>query len=150
MEETTTSQVPSTILVVDDDTDAREILTLTLQAAGYTVLTAVSGTTCLEIVQSREVDVILLDVMMPEMDGLRVCQELKKTVAGATIPVILVTARDDVSTRAAGMRLDVSEFLTKPVNTVELLQRIQSQLHVREISRQLDYSNRKIGALPGD
>jgi len=139
----------ATVLVVDDDPDAREILTRSLESAGYRTLEAGSGQQCLDIVRSQPVDVILLDVIMPSMDGLAVCEELKKIDQAAAISVILVTGRDDVGTRAAGMRLGVSEYLTKPVNMRELHTRVRSQLHAREIRRQLDDTSRKLGTLTG-
>lgn len=140
----------ATVLVVDDNPDVREILSRNLERAGYRVITASGGQECLDVVRCRPVDVILLDVMMPNMDGLTVCRELKTIEHGATIPVILVTAKDDVDTRAAGMRLGVSEYITKPVNMNELHTRLQSQLHAREIRRKLDDANRKLGKLTSD
>jgi DNA-binding response OmpR family regulator len=81
---------------------------------------------CLEVVKSRAIDLIILDVMMPVMDGLQVCQELKKI--SPAIPVILLTARDDIMTRAAAMDLGVSEFVAKPINNADLLNRVRTQL----------------------
>jgi len=83
------------------------------------------------------VDVILLDVMMPGMDGLQVCERLRKDENMREIPVILLTAKDDMDTRAQGMALGVSEYLTKPINKRELFTRIDAQLHAREIDRKL-------------
>jgi DNA-binding response OmpR family regulator len=140
----------TTVLVVDDNPDVREILSRNLERVGYRVIAASGGQECLDIVRSQPVDVILLDVMMPGMDGLTACEELKKIDRGATIPVILVTAKDDVDTRAAGMRLGVSEYITKPVNMNELHTRLQSQLHAREIRRKLDDASRKLGTLTSD
>jgi DNA-binding response OmpR family regulator len=142
--------VGATVLVVDDDVDQLNIMRLSLEHAGYTPLTAANGLDALDFVRSQHVDVILLDVMMPEMGGLQVCEELKRMDAGRAIPVILVTAKDDVDTRAAGMRLGVSDFLTKPVNMQELHIRVRNQLHVREIRRQLDDTSRKIDSLETD
>jgi DNA-binding response OmpR family regulator len=146
--ETTTKPPPGgTVLVVDDDADALCILVRALEAVGYTALTAKGGRECLEIVQSRTVDVILLDVKMPEMDGFEVCRALQKINRASGIPIILVTGKDDVDTRVAGMHLGVSEFLTKPVNLQELVSRVQNQLHAVEIRRQLDQSSQRIGTL---
>lgn len=141
-----------TVLVVDDDHDALEILKRNLEHAGYTAVTASNGKACLDVVaaQSSAVDVILLDVMMPGMDGLEVCRELKKLEHASGIPVILVTAKDDLTTRAAGMRLGVSEFVTKPLNMNELQIRLRNQLHARRIRAQLDDANRKIDTLTRD
>jgi DNA-binding response OmpR family regulator len=133
------------ILIVDDDQDAREILQRLLMGEGYECLLAESGERCLEIARSSNVDVILLDVMMPGMDGLQVCDELRKDEKLRSIPVILLTARDDISTRAQGMERGVSEYLTKPVNRRELFTRVKSQLHSRELDRQLERTAANIG-----
>ena len=129
---------PGRILIVDDDQDAREILQRLLSGEGYDCSMADGGERCLAIARSEPVDVILLDVMMPDMDGIQVCDELRKDPKLRSIPVILLTARDDISTRAQGMERGVSEYLTKPVNKRELFTRVKSQLHSRELDRQLE------------
>ena len=133
------------ILIVDDDQDAREILNRLLNSEGYECVLADGGERCLEIARSEPVDVILLDVMMPGMDGIQVCDELRKDAKLRSIPVILLTARDDISTRAQGMERGVSEYLTKPVNKRELFTRVKSQLHSRELDRQLERTAANIG-----
>lgn len=125
------------ILIVDDDPHAIEILTRMLGREGYDCLSAASGATSLETLQRQPVDVILLDVMMPEMDGLQVCERLRGDESLRQIPVILLTAKDDMETRARGMALGVSEYLTKPINKRELFTRIEAQLHSRELNRKL-------------
>lgn len=125
------------ILIVDDDPHAVEILTRMLEREGYDCRGALRGAEGLRLLREAPADVILLDVMMPEMDGLQVCERLRADAALSQIPVMLLTARDDMETRAQGMMLGVSEFLTKPVNKRELFTRIESQLHAQEISRQL-------------
>ena len=125
------------ILIVDDDPHAVEILTRMLGREGYSCVSAASGPAALEMLQEQPVDVILLDVMMPGMDGLQVCERLRKDENMREIPVILLTAKDDMDTRAQGMALGVSEYLTKPINKRELFTRIDAQLHAREIDRKL-------------
>jgi len=127
----------SRILIVDDDPHAVEILTRMLSREGYGCLSAASGAAALQIVREQPVDVILLDVMMPQMDGLEVCEHLRKDDALRQIPVILLTAKDDMETRSRGMGLGVSEYLTKPINKRELFTRIEAQLHSRELNRKL-------------
>jgi DNA-binding response OmpR family regulator len=139
-----------TVLVVDDNRDAREILTRTLQSAGYRVLAAASGPKGLEAVARERVDVILLDVMMPGMDGLAMCTELRKNPRAKSVPIILLTAKDDVATRVAGMRLGVSEYVTKPVNIHEVLNRVRNQIHAGSIRRQLDDSAERLRELTDD
>ena len=128
------------VLVVDDDADAVEILCRMLGMQKLRTIPARSGAECLEIARSQPVDVILLDVNMPVMDGLTVCTELARDDRTRSIPVILVTARDDHETRLAGMKLGVSEFLTKPVNKTELFARVRGQLEGRALARQMDQS----------
>jgi DNA-binding response OmpR family regulator len=119
------------VLVVDDDKHAVEILYRLLQKEGFAVLRAQSGREALAAVAAEDVDVILLDVMMPEMDGFQVCEALRAADRTRDIPVILLTAKDDMETRVLGMKLGVSEFLTKPINKRELFTRIRAQLHQR-------------------
>ena len=108
------NRVPQ-VMVVDDDPDTVSILARHLQREGFAAIEAISGAECLRIVQERQIDVILLDLMMPDMDGFQVCRALKQDPNTAEIPVIMITARDDLDARAEGMRLGVSDFLAKPV-----------------------------------
>jgi two-component system, OmpR family, response regulator MprA len=125
-----------TILVVDDDRDSREIASRLLERAGYRARRADSGAECLRIIEAEPIDLILLDVMMPEMDGFAVCAALHER--GKRTPIILLTAKDDTDTRLEGMHHGVSEFLTKPINRHELLARVRAQLHILELARQLE------------
>jgi two-component system cell cycle response regulator len=126
---------PARILVVDDDPDTVDILSRHLQREGFVAIEAFSGADCLQIARDSDVDVILLDLMMPGMDGFQVCQELKSEAKTAEIPIILVTARDDIEARAEGIRLGASEFLTKPFSRRQLVARINSQLNILEAAR---------------
>src|SRR6266540_6009804 len=121
---------PATVLVVDDNKDVVDILVHLLSRHGLIALGAYSGRECLEIVSSQPVDVITLDVMMPGMDGLEVCGELKRL--SPSLPVILLTAKDDMATREAAMALGVSEFVVKPINNRDLIARILTQVRVRQ------------------
>jgi DNA-binding response OmpR family regulator len=133
------------ILVVDDDRDSREIAARLLERAGYETRRAPSGADCLRIVDSERIDLILLDVMMPEMDGFAVCEALQ--ARGKRIPIILLTAKDDTDTRLEGMHHGVTEFLTKPINRVELFARVRAQLHILELARQLETVEQNLHAL---
>jgi len=125
----------ATVLVVDDDRSALDILTRLLEKEGFTPVPANSGRRALELLATQTVDVILLDVMMPEMDGFQVCGELRAQESTRDIPVILVTAKDDMETRLTGMKLGVSEFLAKPINKHDLFARVRAQLHQRDLSQ---------------
>ncbi len=125
------------VLVVDDDRNAVDILNRLLTKEGFTVLCASGGREALTLVAAHQVDVILLDVMMPEMDGFQVCEALRKSDRTRGIPIILLTAKDDMETRVVGMRLGVSEFLTKPINKTELFGRLRAQIHQRTIEHRI-------------
>ncbi len=123
-----TRDVPK-ILVVDDDPHQVDALKRLLVRERMEVLAAFSGQQCLKILRRKvAVDVIILNVMMPEMDGLEVCALLRKKASTRSIPVILLTARDDVETRQRGMEVGVSDFLLKPVSSRELVGRIRVHL----------------------
>jgi DNA-binding response OmpR family regulator len=135
-------ELSPTLLVVDDKKEALDFLLLLLSKHGFSVIGASSGRECLDTVRSRTVDLIILDVMMPGMDGLQVCRELKRITAA--VPIILLTARDDMATRATAMELGVSEFVTKPVNHQDLLSRVRLQLRNLEWDKTADRAFSKI------
>src|SRR5580704_11095850 len=123
------------IMVVDDDPDTVSILARHLQREGFAAIEAVSGAECLRLALEHQVDVILLDLMMPDMDGFAVCRALKGNPKTAEIPVIMITARDDLDARSEGIRLGVSDFLAKPVFRRQLASRIRAQLEVLAANR---------------
>jgi two-component system cell cycle response regulator len=122
-------------MVVDDDPDTVSILARHLQREGYDAIEAVSGAECIRLARERPVDVILLDLMMPGMDGFDVCRVLKEHPKTAEIPIIMITARDDLDARAEGMRLGVSDFLAKPVFRRQLANRIRAQIEASAAGR---------------
>lgn len=126
---------PARIMVVDDDPDTVAVLAGYLVREGFIAVEAFSGAECLRMAPGGGVEVILLDLMMPKMDGFTVVRALKNSPATADIPIILVTARDDIDARAEGMRLGVSDFLTKPVLRRQLANRIRAQLEVIATAR---------------
>ena len=138
----TTEIEPATILVVDDDRDCRDIAARLLDLAGYRTCRADSGAECLDLIERERIDLILLDVMMPGMDGFEVCAALAQR--GKRIPIVLLTAKDDLDTRHEGMHHGVSEFLTKPINKHELYARVRAQLHIVQLARALDAVERKV------
>ena len=135
------------ILIVDDDPNTLEILRRWLAREGYSTISADNGPACLESLGKNPVDVILLDVMMPGMDGLQVCEKLRDHAVWRSIPVVLLTAKDDIETRSRGMQLGVSEYLTKPVNKLELFARLEAQLHSRELERRMDATAATVATL---
>lgn len=124
------AQKVAQIMVIDDDPDTVNILAHYLKREGFTPLEATSGAEGLRLIAENHVDVILLDLMMPDMDGFAVIRELKKDPVTAEIPVIMVTARDDLNARCEGMSLGVADFLAKPVFRKQLGNRIRAQLEI--------------------
>ena len=118
------------IMVVDDDPDTVWILARYLRREGFAAFEACSGAECLRLAKDYPVDLILLDLMMPDMDGFAVCRALKENPSTAELPIILLTARDDVDARAEGIQLGVSDFLAKPVFGRQLADRIHAQLEM--------------------
>jgi two-component system response regulator MprA len=126
------------ILVVDDDELAIKAVVQLLTRRGFKMLSAHSGREAMDVLAANEVDVLVLDVLMPEMTGLDVCRTLRSDGRFNELPIILLTGCDDVETRAAGMKLGVSDFLCKPFAHHELIAKINNQLDVRRIAADLD------------
>jgi PleD family two-component response regulator len=132
------------ILVVDDDAATCAHTSTLLEREGYRTLRTTSGKEGLAIVAREPVTLLLLDVVMPEMSGFEVCAALRATDAGRKLPIILLTGKDDIDTRQEGMRLGVSEFLTKPIDRHELSARVRAQLHIVELTKQLETVERNL------
>jgi DNA-binding response OmpR family regulator len=127
------------VLVVDDDPDLTELLSRFLSRQGMKTFIALNGAQCLEIVERHpDIDVIVLDVMMPGMDGLQVCATLKQMKEPCRIPIILLTARDDISTRLIGVELGVSDFVVKPISGHHLIVRIRTQVEARRKGQSIE------------
>jgi two-component system, OmpR family, alkaline phosphatase synthesis response regulator PhoP len=118
----------SRILVVEDDPDIRGLIALYLQKAGHTVDTLDSGSAVLPRVRTTPPDLIVLDLMLPGMDGLLVCQALRHQPATAAIPVIMLTARGEEADRVTGLELGADDYVTKPFSPRELTARVAALL----------------------
>ena len=125
---------PARILVVDDEDRNRRLLVAMLEAEGYAALEAPGGALALELVRQSPPDLILLDIMMPDMDGYEVAQALKADAATKAIPVVMVTALDDREARLRGLKAGAEEFVTKPVDRNELCIRVKNLLRLKEFS----------------
>jgi two-component system, sensor histidine kinase and response regulator len=121
------------VLVVDDDPVNRELLHDLLEVKGYDIVEAANGTEALAAASDHEPDVILLDVMMPAPDGFEVCRQLKADGKTAAIPVLLVTALTDRDARLQGIRAGANDFLTKPIDTVDTVLRVQNAVHMKRL-----------------
>lgn len=120
------SGVTATILIAEDDRAAREALERALRFEGYAVLAARDGGEALEFLTSETPDVVLLDVMMPSIDGLTVCRRLRDR--GMDLPVLMLTARHEISDRVAGLDAGADDYLVKPYALDELLARVRALL----------------------
>jgi two-component system, cell cycle response regulator len=124
------------VLVVDDVEVNVRLLDAKLSSEYFTVITASSGREALELAQSEHPDIILLDVMMPEMDGFEVCRKLKGDPSTADIPVVMVTALSEVADRVRGLQAGADDFLTKPVNDVALFARVRSLVRLKRMTEE--------------
>jgi len=125
------------VLVVDDIPVNVRLLKAKLSAEYYNVITASSGREALEIIESEPPDIVLLDVMIPEMDGFEVCRRIKAYPATALLPVIMMTALSEQSDRVAGLEAGADDFLTKPVRDLALFARVRSLLRVKMLLDEL-------------
>jgi len=125
------------ILVVDDVPANVKLLEVRLLAEYFEVLTAFNGKDAIDICENGKVDVVLLDVMMPGMDGFEVCRRLKADRATSHIPIVMVTALDQVSDRIQGLESGADDFLTKPVNDLQLLTRVRSLVRLKMLTDEL-------------
>ena len=134
----------STILIVDDNDQNVELLQAYLEALPCRILTAGDGLEAVRIIdecvaEGRTLpDLVLLDVMMPRMSGFEVCSKIKEDPATRSIPVMMVTALNELGDIERGVESGTDDFLSKPVNKLELLTRVKSLLRVRHLKRELD------------
>jgi len=126
-------RTPPWILVADDSAENREILSARLAANGYHVLTASDGEQALAVARAEQPDLILLDVMMPKVNGLDVCRRLKADPSLPFMPVVLVTARGDTQDIVAGLEAGADEYLTNPVDQTALLARVKAALRIKSL-----------------
>ena len=126
------------VLVVDDTAANVRLLEQVLLLAGYEVVTASSGEEGLAKVVVAKPDIVLLDVVMPEMSGYEVCRALRANPATALLPVVMVTALDPETERVKGIEAGADDFLAKPINQAELLARVRSLLRIRALHRQVE------------
>lgn len=125
------------VLVVDDIPANVKLLEARLLAEYFDVVTAEDGFKALAICDEEQIDIILLDIMMPGMDGFEVCERLKANPNTAHIPVVMVTALDQPSDRVRGLKAGADDFLTKPVNDLQLIARVKSLVRLKAVSDEL-------------
>ncbi len=122
------------VLIVDDEPMARTLLRLMLVRAGFNVSEAEDGYDALEKVQQSQPDIILLDVMMPGMDGFTVCEKLRQRQETATLPIIMLSAKTDLDSINKGLLVGATKYLTKPISPDDLTQHVNEALGVNRIA----------------
>src|SRR6202011_5430314 len=141
---------PPLILVVDDVPDNVEILQLRLESQGYEVITAGDGEAALAIVRDKLPDLVLLDIMMPKLDGIATVKQLKADTALPFIPVILVTARADAKDVIAGLEAGGDDYLTKPVDQSALMARVRGMLRIKALQDTVQEQARRLADQAGE
>jgi signal transduction histidine kinase len=134
---TTPAERVATILVVDDNLQNREVAEGHLVGAGYAALQAEGGEQALALLAERRPDLVLLDVLMPGIDGFETCRRIRALPGGAELPIVFLTALGDLATHKAALESGADDFLTKPINRTELLIRVRSLLRTRELAEEI-------------
>ncbi len=134
------------ILVVDDDQRNVRLMESILRGSGYQVVKAYNGEEAMGVVESEPPDLLLLDVMMPKMSGFELCQKLKGRYETRLLPIILVTALNALEDKVQALEYGADDFLSKPINKVELLAKVRSVLRVKALQDELERKRREIEA----
>jgi sigma-B regulation protein RsbU (phosphoserine phosphatase) len=149
--QTPSSAVISKILVVDDNAENRDVLARRLERRGYEVTLANDGVSALRLLAEKACDLVLLDVMMPGMNGLEVLQKIRETQSSTKLPVIMATAKDQSDDIVQALKLGANDYVTKPLDFVVLIARIQTQItlktaadHVLALQASLSVRNREL------
>ncbi|MCD7872633.1 MAG: response regulator transcription factor [Clostridiales bacterium] len=129
------------ILVVDDDHNICELLKLYLENEGYTVYVANDGQAAVDMFASKAPDLILLDIMLPKMDGWQVCREIRKT---SSVPIIMLTAKGETFDKVLGLELGADDYVTKPFDAKEIMARIKAVLRRAKGETEASSSEKKV------
>lgn len=132
------------ILLVDDDPVSLQMLVATLEGCGYRLLVANSGVNALQILERVQPALILLDVLMPEMDGFEVCRQIKANPDLASIPVIFLSGLDHSTDKVRGLELGAVDFITKPYQPDEVIARVSTQVNLARLKRELEQKNQQL------
>ena len=144
------SSVTSRILIADDNEPNRELLEVYLADVDCEIATAIDGADTLEKVASFKPDIILLDIMMPKLSGFEVCQQLKADPVTRQIMVLMVTALGELGDIERAVEAGTDDFLSKPVNKIELVKRVENMLKLRHVSDELQRLRSYISSMDND
>jgi len=144
---TATAELKPTILIVEDEVGIARMIQVLLEARGFSSVVCHAGDEAIRRIADTPVDLVLLDVMMPGMDGYEVCRRLKADEQWRHIPVIMLTAKDTTRDLVRGLEIGADDYITKPFNTEELIARIQVLLRIRGMSLELMRRNRELHSL---
>jgi sigma-B regulation protein RsbU (phosphoserine phosphatase) len=132
------------ILIVDDSEDLRKLLSLTLIKSGYDVTEAVDGNDAMEKAHTFKPDLILLDIIMPLLDGFEVCKELKNDEHTSHIPIIFLSGKTDTADKIKGLEIGGSDYITKPFDKGEIIARVQTHLKIQRLTNELIEKNQEL------
>lgn len=124
------------VLIVDDEEHIRELIKFNLKKEGYDTAVAVNGTEALRIIKETKFDLILLDLMLPEVDGLEVCKEIRRNEETSDIPVMMITAKGEEFDKVLGLELGADDYITKPFSIRELMARIKALLRRSNVKKE--------------
>lgn len=132
-----------TILVVDDEQSIMELLVFNLQKEGYNTLQAYDGVTAVDMAINEKPDLILLDVMIPKLDGISVCKKIRYALNISNIPILMISAKDTESDKIVGLEMGADDYITKPFQIREVMARIKANLRKAELNANIDAMNSK-------
>lgn len=127
-----------TILVVDDEKSIMELLVFNLQKEGYNTLEAYDGVTAVDMAIKEKPDLILLDVMIPKLDGISVCKKIRYALNISNIPILMISAKDTESDKIVGLEMGADDYITKPFQIREVMARIKANLRKAELNANMD------------
>jgi len=134
VENIVTDKDKKTVLVVDDEQSIRELLTFNLQKEGYDTLEAEDGVTAVDLAIEKKPDLIMLDVMLPKLDGISVCKKIRYALNISNIPIIMISAKDEESDKIVGLEMGADDYITKPFQIREVMARVKANLRKAELN----------------
>jgi len=127
-----------TVLIVEDDEDMNELIRALMKGAGYDTISAMDGIEGINLAMERQPDLILMDIMLPELDGIKACERLNKETSTMAIPVIMVSAKRDVHTKLASFVAGAKRYITKPFGVEELVDEVKKTFRQKRITEDID------------